>query len=199
MIKKIADNIVLGLSNKDACANAGIAERTFYQWLQRGHAELERVAESGRRKIRKRERPFVQFAQSIKKAVPKRKQILVGRIQQAARGGDEYTETFRKYKQGREGKPVLVEERFTTKIRAPEWTAAAWLLERLHYDEFGRRQRVDVYDWRGEVKAMLDSGAVTLEDVREALGDSLAREFFESAGLDFIGVGSPETEGAGES
>ncbi len=192
--KAVADNIVLGLSNKDACANAGISETAFYDWLRRGREELERVAQSPRRGIRKREKPFTEFAESIKKAVPRRKQILVGRIQQAARGGDEYKETFRKYKQNREGKPTLVEERVTVKTRSPEWQAAAWLLERLHYDEFGRRQRVDVYDWRSEVQAMLDSGSVTPEDVREALGDDLARDFFESAGLDFAGVGETKAK-----
>lgn len=112
--KTIADNISIGLSNRDACALAGIVEATYYNWLNRGQAELDRVNEDSRRKILKSELPFVEFLEAIKKAIPRRKQRLVGIIQKAT---------------------------------PDQWQAAAWLLERLHFEEFGRKDRLQV-DWR---------------------------------------------------
>ena len=189
LTKEIATNIKMGMSNQDAVNLAGISHTAFYNWLNRGEAELERVAAGSGRKIRKNEQPFVDFVEAIKSAIPARKQILIGRIQRAAQGGETITETYKKYRKG-----VVVEERHTTKTRAAEWQAAAWLLERLHYDEFGRRSRVDVYDWRKELKELWDAGAITEQDILDELGTSLAQEFFESAGINYAGLGSAETE-----
>lgn len=190
IIALIEKNVCQGLSNKDAAKLAGISDRSFYNWLERGRNELERVAGNSRAKIRKSEEPFVRFFRTIKKAVPKRKRLLIGRIQQAARGGEQIKETRRTFKKG-----VLVEEVTTEKTRAAEWQAAAWLLERLHPEEFGRRTRVDVHDWRKELKEIWDTGAITREDIVDELGPDIAQEFFESAGIAFAGVGPAEEEG----
>jgi hypothetical protein len=183
-------NIELGLSNRDAMAMAGVSESAFYEWIQRGNAELARVAEApGRRKIQESERIFVEFAESIKQAIPKRKHALITRIRQAAQGGEQYTETREKYEKG-----VLVEKTVTVKAMSAQWQAAAWLLERMHYHEFGQRQRLDIHDWRKEVKELLDSGAITPEDIESELGPDVAKEFFESAGLHYVGSGPAEAE-----
>jgi transposase len=116
LIKTVSDNITLGLSNADAAALAGIGESTFYAWRARGEAEIERVDSNPRASIRKEEVPFVEFVEAIKKAVPRRKQVLIGRIQKAA--------------------------------QSDQWQAAAWLLERLHNEEFGRRQVVEFKEWK---------------------------------------------------
>jgi len=64
------------------------------------------------------------------------------------------------------------------------WQAAMTWLERKHPDRWGRRARVDVRtDWRQEVVDLLRQGKVTKEQVVEQLGDSLAAELFESAGV----------------
>lgn len=204
--RKIAGGIAGGLSNRDAVALAGITESTFYGWLKRGEAEHDRLTKSLRGKPKGSEAPFLEFFETIKKAVPRRKQTLVGIIKKAAGGGETMTETKRTYKEVEQkdidGKPyfarILVEEVVIEKTRASEWTAAAWLLERLHYDEFGRRNRVDVYDWRKEVKEMLDSGAITPEDVRDELGTDIAQEFFESVGIHYVGSGPAEAKGEAE-
>ena len=200
--RQIAGRIAGGLSNRDAVALAGITESTFYGWLKRGEVEHGRMAESSRRKPKKSEAPFLEFFETVKKAIPRRKRVLVDIIKKAAGGGETITETKRTYKEVEQkdidGQPyfarILVEEVVTEKKRAPEWTAAAWLLERLHHEEFGRRNRVDVYDWRKEVKEMLDSGAITPEDIRDELGPDIAQEFFESAGLHYVGSGPAKVE-----
>lgn len=201
--RQITDRIANGLSNRDAVALAGISEPTFYGWLKRGEAEYSRLSGGARRKPRDSEAPFLEFFKAVKRAIPRRKRFLVGVIKKAAGGGETFTETRRTYKEVEQkdvdGKPyfarVLVEEIITEKARAPEWTAAAWLLERLHYEEFGKRNRVDVYDWRKEVKEMLESGAITPEDIEDELGPDIAQEFFESAGLHYAGSGPAQAEG----
>ncbi len=109
------------------------------------------MAESNRRRIRKREKPFVQFLQEVKKAHSARKRTLLARILQTARGGEERTETRQTLRRVN-GELQVVEERTTVKTAAPNWTAAAWLLERGYPDEFGRRTRLDVHDWREEAR-----------------------------------------------
>lgn len=71
-IKAIADNIILGLSNRDACLSVGISEATFYGWMQRGEAELRRIAEFPGYRVRKREQPFVKFLETIRRIIPER-------------------------------------------------------------------------------------------------------------------------------
>jgi len=61
----------------------------------------------------------------------------------SARGGEKFTETRTIRKNGK-----VVEEITTIKTTTPTWQAAAWLLERLHHDEFGRR--IDV-NWREKI------------------------------------------------
>lgn len=153
MTKEIAGGIIAGLSNRDACLAAGVTETTFYNWMKWGQAEDDRVNGSGRRKVHKRKASFVEFFKTIKKAKAQRKRTLLARIQQAARGGEEYTETRRTLRRHAEtGQLQVIEETTAVKTRHAEWTAAAWLLERIHPDEFGRRTRVDVHDWREEAR-----------------------------------------------
>lgn len=191
--KAICDNIALGLNNRDAATLAGVSERSFYDWLQWGNRELERVAASPRRRVQKRKLSYTQFSQSVDRAVPLRKQVLVGRIQRAAQGGAEYTETKTVYKADGGTETTTVSKHFH-----PEWTASAWLLERLHPDEFGRRQRVDVYDWRTEVIEMLRAGTITPEEVHEQLGHEYAAEILKSAGVSIPGDGQPAGPGEAE-
>lgn len=202
VIAAVAKNIAEGLCNRDAARNAGIGESTFYAWLKRGKAELARVAKNpGRRKLRPREEPFVEFVEAIKRAIPERKKALLAQIQKAAHGGEEILETRRIYKRVKvkggknDGgyRKVLVEETISTKTSSPQWQAAAWLLERLHPDEFGKRSRLDVHTWQHELSELIRSGLVTVEEVEEELGPDLAAEFFESAGLTFAGVVEAET------
>jgi hypothetical protein len=78
---------------------------------------------------------------------------------------------------------------------AEHWQAAAWLLERKIPERWGRRDRQPV-PWQDEVLQMLREGKVTLDDVRESLGDDLASEFFKFAGAAIAGPdeAAPQSE-----
>lgn len=103
---RIEQSIVAGLSYRDACEVVGISETAFYEWIQRGEAESDRTADGHDSSIT--EQPFVVFADTIKKSIPKRKETLLH------------------------------------KIRSDEsWQSAAWLLERLHPQEFSRHVKVE--------------------------------------------------------
>lgn len=193
IIREISTNLIAGLSNRDAAALSGITEATFYGWYARGRDETERLKDCPRCKPKKNEKIFVEFFEAIEKAIPKRKQTLIGNIQKAALGKGEITETKRVYKDG-----ILVEEVTTVKGLRPEWTASAWLAERLHPDEFGRRQRVDVYDWRDRIKTLLDSGAISEEDLIKELGPELATEFIDTGTISDDEIGEDSGSESGE-
>lgn len=139
LTEEICNNITIGLSNKDACALSGITEAAFYKWMKRGQQELDRVSVGNGRKISKKEKPFVFFVESIKKAQPKRKRRLIGKIQIAAETG--------------------------------QWQAAAWILERLHPQEFGKRV---IVDWRSEMEKSGINADETLEQFVAIISETLA-------------------------
>ncbi|MEM7345428.1 MAG: hypothetical protein AAF485_14400 [Chloroflexota bacterium] len=192
VIATIAKNIAMGLSNRDAMAVAGVSESAFYNWIQRGEQEIRRVAEAPtRRKVKDKELPFVDFVEAIKKAEPQRKQVLISIIQKSARGGAQHTETKEKYEAGNE---TPTEKTITTKTRPSEWQAAAWLLERLHPEEFGRRQTIDLNVLHKEILEIWNTGTITPQDIIDEFGTDIAQQFFEQAGIYFAGVRAPQTE-----
>ncbi len=91
-INELTQYISEGMSNKDACAVAGVAESTFYGWLNQPSNELEQS-----------------LAQQIERARAIRKMKLLKTIFNAAENGC--------------------------------WQAAAWYLERVYPEEFGKPDR----------------------------------------------------------
>lgn len=58
--------------------------------------------------------------------------------------------------------------------------------------------KVKFEDWRSELIDKLKSGEIRPEQVPAILGDDeLSRDFFESAGLQFAGVGAHQAQGGG--
>ena len=90
----ICEGIRLGMTYKHAAMAAGITERTFYHWVERGKNGDE---------------PYAQFLQALSGAEAEgiRKNL------DAIQGASE-----------------------------KDWRAAAWLLERRHPAEYGRREEV---------------------------------------------------------
>jgi hypothetical protein len=82
--ERLAADIVTWLKTGtpvEVCADsAGVSKQTFYNWIKRGTeaAELERIPKS--------ERPYVQFARSVKKAEADRIKASVTRLTIAATG-----------------------------------------------------------------------------------------------------------------
>ena len=73
------------------------------------------------------------------------------------------------------------------------WQAAAWMLERKYPDEFGRRARVDFYNWRVDVVELIKQG-LQFDELAREIGDADATELFESAGMGIVATGArPQT------
>lgn len=175
-IKLICEGIRLGLTNKHAARMADVPESTLYHWLGRGKAELARVAENNRRSIRKREKPYVDLVHALRYAQSERREVLLRRIHEASKPKD-YEEQHviekREERRGRDGEiyTLVTREEKTYKKRDPgQWQAAAWVLERVHPDEFGRR--VDVTTKGESVKVTADDlarAAAAVEGIRSQL------------------------------
>ena len=80
-----------------------------------------------------------------------------------------------------EGEAAAINE-IVKASRKGTWQASAWLLERRFPDRWSRVQKFEIA-WRTEVIGLIQSGSITAEDVRDELGDELAQELFESAGI----------------
>ena len=70
LIQEMHDLLVQGLTQRDACAIAGIHAGTFSEWVNLG--------EEGKH-------PYTKFSEAVKEAVPKRKQALLATIAHHAR------------------------------------------------------------------------------------------------------------------
>lgn len=66
---KICNAIRAGNYMETASAYAGISKSTLYEWLRRGEREKQRVAENNRARIRKSEQIYVEFSDSVEKAL----------------------------------------------------------------------------------------------------------------------------------
>ena len=66
---KICDMLRAGNYLETAAAYAGIDKATLHRWLKRGRAEMDRIASQGKGKIKRSEQPFVDFCNSVEKAL----------------------------------------------------------------------------------------------------------------------------------
>lgn len=111
LAQAIVDSIASGMPEIHSAVLFGICRTTLSDW--------------------KRKKPA--FSASIKKARAQAMQGRIAVITAAAKGGDEYEtqETVTKSKDGSITKKVV------RKKTPPNWTAAAWYLERQYCDQFG--------------------------------------------------------------
>lgn len=66
---EICQLLRMGNYIETAAAYAGISKTTLYNWLKRGRREMDRVNQDNRRKIRKAEQIYVDFVNSVEKAM----------------------------------------------------------------------------------------------------------------------------------
>ena len=64
----ILEEIRAGSFYEIACQQAGISERTFHNWMNRGKKELERVTQSPGRRICRKERIYANFFKNVLEA-----------------------------------------------------------------------------------------------------------------------------------
>lgn len=123
-----------------AAASAGIATRTLNNWRLDG-ARLRAIEAQGKRTLTERERVYVEFVQALERAEAQWETGKVALIEGAAIGGSEVTKTTERFELV-DGAMVLVERKVETTTLRPEWTAAAWLLERRMKRKYGRQLEV---------------------------------------------------------
>lgn len=116
----IAGILERGMTDKDAYEAAGVAETTFNRWKAAGKKAAAKQARG--ETLTSNEAALWEFWKAVKRGKAKGKALLVGLIMDAAQKRDQ----------------------------PKAWVAAAWLLERMHPKEFGRRYiKIDVGDAAG--------------------------------------------------
>lgn len=110
-----------------ACRFAGVAEQTGREWLARG---------LGNHSSRGNGPAYAAFADAVKKAEADAEAEKLLTIHKAAKGGTEVkTKVTTKYNPDGSVREVVEEKQ----LQSPEWTAAAWYLERKHPARWGRK------------------------------------------------------------
>lgn len=121
--KTITDLLRLGNYFDTACQAAGIGERTGYDWLERGNAEIERRKKPNVKpgtKTWDTEQKYVDFSQSVEKASSDAEMLALSEL--------------------RTGKKIV--DKLTYKVE--DWQRIAWFLERRYPRKWGRMQRLDI-------------------------------------------------------
>jgi len=126
---QIVEILEAGNYQKTAYESLGIPEATYFNWLKEGEKAEAKVG-----KLNKKEETYLEFSESIKKAVQVARQKNLQCIQDATQGGAVISEIEYYDKSGNvTGKKTV--------YSAPSWQAAAWFLERTSFDEFGLKSK----------------------------------------------------------
>ena len=125
--QQICQAVSLGVSPTSAGAYLGIGKAVILEWLARGH---------GQDPHRRQTPLYAAFAEAVEKARASDELRRMGRLEQAAKGGQVLSEKIVHYADGR----IVTERQYTR----PEWTADAWVLERTRPEQYGRRDRLHV-------------------------------------------------------
>jgi hypothetical protein len=117
--QRICDALAEGQTRRVAYTLGGITDKTFAAWMRQSS----------------------EFSESVKKAEAEAEKLNIDVIRQATVGGIETcVKVTEKY--GEDGE--LKERKTETTLLPPQWTAAAWWLERRRNAEYGQRQRIDL-------------------------------------------------------
>jgi hypothetical protein len=145
------------LSTKDACALIGLPEATFYSWQKRGIAEVKRLNDA--------------YGDTWDETDVLQDELPFFRFAYAVKRAVPYRklELLQRIKKAGED--------------SRNWTANAWLLERIHTNEFGRHTRVEMVDWRADVVKLIIERKIEFEELQNELGYDESEKLFIRAGV----------------
>lgn len=122
----IVEALKKGTSRHAAAVANGIPERTFYRWMAQGRAATSGI--------------YWQFQQDVEKADADFETDTADTIKRVSLGQYVVKRRITTVK-GKDGvRHTTIEE----EMGRPEWTAAAWLLERKFNERWGRRDRLEI-------------------------------------------------------
>lgn len=148
----IVERIRAGVHGEVAARAAGISERTFYLWKEKG--------ESG-------EGRYSQFLQSIKEAEAEAEEDALRAIREAATG---WKKTKTRIKQSDKGFEETVEE-----SEERNWQAAAWYLERKHPERWARPKEAAEPTYEEALDIVLQALETKEPEAQKLLLDALRR------------------------
>jgi hypothetical protein len=122
-----------------AAGKAGLNPATAHEWRERGEGRHTRPPTP----------LFKKLAERVAEAEAERNLLLIGRIRQASNGGAQTKETrtekvYAVLPDGTRG--PLTHEKIVTleRVEAPVWQAAAWMLQRLQPEQWGKREFLEL-------------------------------------------------------
>lgn len=140
LITGICELIALtGCYYATACIKLGINSQTAHEWRERGEGRHNRPPTPLYREL----------AIRVSEAEGERNVLLIGRIKQAVNGGAQTTETrtervYALNPDGTRGNVVAEKVYTTVRTAEPIWQAAAWMLQRLQPEQWGKREYLEL-------------------------------------------------------
>jgi len=161
--EQVIERIQLGLDLQSAADSAGISRATLHNWRLPG--ARHRAAAATGKKLTPAQRRLAEFLDALERAEAEAEADRLAIISRSAQGGAVVTKTTVK----RDAAGNVVERTEVTETLRPEWTAAAWWLERRKPQKYARR--VEVTGAEGQPLVPQDEQARNLAD---SLRDFLA-------------------------
>ncbi len=138
---QIIQRLQLGLTHNAAVKAAGVTRDTFWRWRGDG-ARLRALQAQGKRKtFTPQELRLIEFSDAVERAEGEAEVQRLAVIQGAAVGGQKIVKVSERQAMV-DGVMTVVERTVTTETARPNWTAAAWWLERRLPQQYARRVEI---------------------------------------------------------